>query len=94
MVVKEPTRFGGNQTIILRRRSPAGFRILSVPGMNINDLWICAETLAPYATEFRYLSDLLEPEKEDAEEAIEMTTQVYSFVLQNLPSEYSFFVPS
>lgn len=63
-------------------------------GMNINELWICAETLTPYATEFRYPGDLLEPEKEDAEEAIEMAIQVYSFVLQNLPSDYSFFVPS
>ena len=63
-------------------------------GMNINELWICAETLTPYATEFRYPGDLLEPEKEDAEEAIEMATQIYSFVLQNLPSDYNFFVPS
>ena len=62
--------------------------------MNINELWICAETLTPYATEFRYPGDLLEPEKEDAEEAIEMATQIYSFVLQNLPSDYNFFVPS
>ncbi|WP_017300226.1 HEPN domain-containing protein [Nodosilinea nodulosa] len=44
-----------------------------------------ADTLTPYATEFRYPSDTLEPEEEDARQAIEMAELILNFVIQRLP---------
>jgi hypothetical protein len=44
--------------------------------------------LTPYATEFRYPGDVIEPERSEAEEALEMATLVLDFVIQKLPSEF------
>lgn len=44
-----------------------------------------ADTLTPYATEFRYPSDTLEPEEADALQAIEMAAAMLNFVTQRLP---------
>jgi HEPN domain-containing protein len=44
-----------------------------------------ADILTPYATEFRYPSDTLEPEEEDAQQAIEMAAAMLDFVMQKLP---------
>ena len=48
-----------------------------------------AETLTPYATEFRYPGDLLEPERQEAVEAIEMAAVALIFVTQRLPDDVS-----
>ena len=44
-----------------------------------------ADILTPYATEFRYPSDSLEPEEEDARQAIEIAASLLNFVTQKLP---------
>lgn len=44
-----------------------------------------ADILTPYATEFRYPSDTLEPEEEDAQQAIELAASILDFVMQKLP---------
>ncbi|MBD2230476.1 HEPN domain-containing protein [Phormidium tenue] len=44
-----------------------------------------ADILTPYATEFRYPSDSLEPEEEDAQQAIELAASILDFVIQKLP---------
>jgi HEPN domain-containing protein len=44
------------------------------------------ETLTPYATEFRYPSDVIEPEREEAEQAIAMANTVVKFVMEIMPS--------
>lgn len=49
---------------------------------NLDD---AADVLTPYATEFRYPSDSLEPEEEDARQAIEMAELILTFVTQKLP---------
>lgn len=43
-----------------------------------------ADILTPYATEFRYPGDLMEPEREDAEEAIKMAIQIYDFIVERI----------
>jgi HEPN domain-containing protein len=45
-----------------------------------------AESLTPYATEFRYPGDIIEPEQDDVEEALEMAVLVLSFVTKAVPS--------
>lgn len=54
-----------------------------------DDLRNFAETLTPYATEFRYPGDMIEPERQDAEEAIEIATLILIFVIQKLPDTVS-----
>ena len=44
-----------------------------------------ADVLTPYATQFRYPSDSLEPEKEDAQQAIDLAASILDFVMQKLP---------
>lgn len=56
---------------------------------DFEDLRNFAETLTPYATEFRYPGDLIEPERGDAEEAIKMAATVLNFVTHKLPDEVS-----
>jgi HEPN domain-containing protein len=56
------------------------------PGFH--DLKDIADTLTPYATEFRYPGDVIEPERSEAEEALEMATLVLDFVIQKLPSQF------
>jgi HEPN domain-containing protein len=45
-----------------------------------------ADTLTPYATEFRYPSDTIEPEKYEAEEALAIASLVLDFVVKLLPN--------
>jgi HEPN domain-containing protein len=45
-----------------------------------------AESLTPYATEFRYPGDIVEPEQNDVEEALEMAVLVLGFVTQVVPN--------
>ena len=45
-------------------------------------LRVSAESLTPYATEFRYPGDTFEPEKDDVEEALEMAESVLSTISQ------------
>jgi len=52
---------------------------------NFNDFFEIAETLTPYATEFRYPSEVLEPEQEEAKQAIVMAETIVEFVNNSLP---------
>ena len=45
-----------------------------------------ADILTPYATEFRYPSDTIEPEKYEAEEALRIASLILDFVTKLLPS--------
>ena len=47
-----------------------------------------ADMLTPYATEFRYPSDTIKPEKYEAEEALAITKSVLSFVVRLLPDNF------
>jgi len=44
-----------------------------------------AEILTPYATAFRYPGDVLEPDPQDAEEAMNSAEKAFGFVLEKLP---------
>lgn len=44
-----------------------------------------AETLTPYATDFRYPQDVFEPQQDEAETAVEMADSVLKFVVHILP---------
>lgn len=46
-----------------------------------------AEELTPYAVQFRYPADLLEPERSEAEDAFEYARSFMDFVLGLLPEE-------
>ena len=46
-----------------------------------------AKTLTPYATEFRYPGDVLEPEREEAEQALVGAEALVNFIIQLLPDE-------
>ncbi len=46
-----------------------------------------AVLLTPYAAEFRYPGDFIEPSREEFEEALEATREVWDFVLSLLPPE-------
>lgn len=43
------------------------------------------DTLTPYATEFRYPSDTIEPEEYEAEEALRIASLILDFVTKLLP---------
>jgi len=45
------------------------------------------EILNPYATAFRYPGDVLEPEAADADEAYELASMVFEFVVVRMPEE-------
>jgi HEPN domain-containing protein len=48
--------------------------------------WLeAAVRVAPYATEFRYPSELLEPDPDEFEQAMEAASGLYDFVLSLLP---------
>jgi HEPN domain-containing protein len=50
--------------------------------------WLeAAIRLTPYATEFRYPSGLLEPSREEFEQALEAARGLYAFILSLLPPE-------
>lgn len=46
-----------------------------------------AEVLTPYATEFRYPGDVVEPSWEEAEEALSLAEAFVRFVLQRMPED-------
>jgi HEPN domain-containing protein len=46
-----------------------------------------AQVLTPYATEFRYPGELVEPEREEARQALEMAAALVEFVRSVLPNE-------
>ena len=48
--------------------------------------WV-AEELTPYAVQFRYPTDVLEPERSDAEAALEHARSFTDFILDLLPEE-------
>jgi len=52
---------------------------------NFRNFYEIAETLTPYATEFRYPGDIVEPSPEEAEQAIAMADTVFNFVTGILP---------
>jgi len=52
-----------------------------------SSLKAAAVLLTPYATEFRYPGDFLDPSREEFEEAMEATRKVWEFVLSLVPSE-------
>jgi HEPN domain-containing protein len=54
--------------------------------MNFEILRDSAEILTPYATEFRYPGDTIQPEKYEAEEALAITSLVLDFVVKLLPN--------
>lgn len=47
-----------------------------------------ADILTPYATEFRYPSDTVEPERYEAEEALEIASSILNFVVKLLPDDF------
>jgi HEPN domain-containing protein len=50
--------------------------------------WLeAAIRLTPYATEFRYPGDLLGPDQDEFEQALEAASGLYAFVLSLLPPE-------
>lgn len=48
--------------------------------------WV-AEELTPYAIQFRYPADILEPERGEAEEALQHARLVLDFILDLLPED-------
>ena len=46
-----------------------------------------AEMLTPYATEFRYPGDVLEPEWDEVEQALAAAEGLVEFITQLLPGE-------
>jgi HEPN domain-containing protein len=54
--------------------------------INFEILRDSAEILTPYATEFRYPGDTIEPEKYEAEEALVIASLVLDFVVKLLPN--------
>jgi HEPN domain-containing protein len=46
-----------------------------------------SELLTPYATEFRYPSDVMNPTEEELVEALENAEEIFNFVVSLLPDE-------
>ncbi len=55
---------------------------------SFQDLKDSADSLTPYATEFRYPSDTIEPDISEAEEALTMTDSILNFVIKLLPDKF------
>ena len=51
-----------------------------------------SEILTPYATEFRYPSDVMEPTAEELKEAIEQAREIFNFITSLLPEEIRSFL--
>ena len=66
--------------------------LCSLSEPSFQDLKDGADILTPYATEFRYPSDTVEPEREEAKEALEIASSVLNFVIQSLPDNSNFSV--
>jgi hypothetical protein len=45
------------------------------------------ETLTPYVAAFRYPGEVLEPSKEEFENAVKAANNIFNFVISILPSE-------
>jgi len=43
--------------------------------------------LAPYAIAFRYPGDVIEPDPQDADEALRLAVEVFDFVLNKMPND-------
>ena len=46
-----------------------------------------SELLTPYATEFRYPSDVMQPTEEELKEAIEKAEEIFDFITSLLPQQ-------
>ena len=46
-----------------------------------------AERLTPYATAFRYPGEVMEPERDEFDKAVQAAEELYTFVLSLLPKE-------
>jgi HEPN domain-containing protein len=46
-----------------------------------------AESLSPFAWRFRYPGELLEPDKDEARQAVEFAAEALDFVLERIPKE-------
>ena len=55
---------------------------------SFQDLKDSADSLTPYATEFRYPSDTIEPEIHEAEEALDIAGSILDFVIKLLPDKF------
>jgi len=62
--------------------------LCSLSEPSFQDLKDGADILTPYATEFRYPSDTIEPERYEAEEALEIANSVLNFVIKLLPDNF------
>ena len=62
--------------------------LCSLSEPRFKDLRNMANTLTPYAVEFRYPSDTLEPERSEAEEDLAMADSILSFVVRFLPDDF------
>jgi HEPN domain-containing protein len=51
-----------------------------------------AELLTPYATAFRYPSDVMQPTTEELQEAIEKASEIFNFITSLLSDEISSFL--
>jgi HEPN domain-containing protein len=73
------------QWLLKSRRDLEAARVLFEHGL-FEILRDSAEVLTPYATEFRYPDDTIEPEKYEAEEALAIASLVLDFVVKLLPN--------
>ncbi len=54
---------------------------------SFEDYQEAAELLTPYATEFRYPSDVMQPTTEELQEAIEKASEIFNFITSLLSDE-------
>ncbi len=67
--------------------------LITLAGNNNNEfleLMEAGEILTPYAVEYRYPDDVLEPDIQEYEEAFKLSCRIYDFVLNQLQSFVSF----
>ncbi len=62
--------------------------LCSLSEPSFQDLKDGADILTPYATEFRYPSDTVEPERYEAEEALKIASSILDFVVKLLPNDF------
>jgi hypothetical protein len=50
--------------------------------------WLsAAELLTPYAIAFRYTDDVLEPSREEFDQALQLANDLYAYVLSSVPTD-------
>jgi HEPN domain-containing protein len=59
---------------------------------SFEDYQEAAELLTPYATEFRYPSDVMQPTTEELQEAIEKASEIFNFIKTLLSDEIRSFL--